>query len=72
MGRVYPGIMAMGAAVCHCSVSSALSEASPKPAALLTEQWYTENSASVMNLARTPRNGAPARHAVVHSYRLIA
>ena len=33
---VYPGIMATGAAVCHCSVSSAFSEASPKPAALLT------------------------------------
>ncbi len=39
----------MGAAVCHCSVSSVFSEVPPKPA-LLIEQWHTENPASAVNI----------------------
>ncbi len=45
----------MGAAVCHCSVSSVL-EVSPKPAALLIEQWHAENPAAAKDLAHTRRS----------------
>ena len=53
----------MGGAVCHCSVSSVFSEVSPKPAALLIEQWHTEKPASAMNLAQThPGTARGAAH----------
>ena len=46
----------MGGAVCHCSVSSVFSEVSPKPAALLIEQWHTATVTHTFSL----RNAYPA------------
>ena len=44
--RVCAMILVRGAAVCHCSVSSVVSEAPPEPEALLKEQGHTAESAT--------------------------